>query len=32
MDRLRLRTESMGRVHLRLNVLLRNFEKFGVEL
>ena len=27
----RLKTVSMGKVHLRLNVVLRNFEKYGVE-
>lgn len=27
----RLKTESMGKVHLRINVILRNFEKYGVE-
>jgi B9 domain-containing protein 2 len=27
----RLKTVSMGKVHLRLNVILRNFEKYGVE-
>ena len=28
----RLKTVSMGRIHLRLNIILRNFEKYGVEL
>ena len=27
----RLKTVSMGKVHLRVNVILRNFEKYGVE-
>lgn len=27
----RLKTASMGKIHLRLNVILRNFEKYGVE-
>ena len=27
----RLKTVSMGKIHLRLNVILRNFEKYGVE-
>jgi B9 domain-containing protein 2 len=27
----RLKTISMGKVHLRLNVILRNFDKYGVE-
>ncbi len=27
----RLKTISMGKVHLRLNVILRNFEKYGVD-
>ena len=31
-DRQRLRTEASGNVHLRVGVLLRNFEKFGVEV
>lgn len=31
-DRQRLRTEAMGTVHLRLGIILRNFEKFGVEV
>ena len=31
-DRQRLRTEATGTVHIRLGVLLRNFDKFGVEL
>lgn len=30
-DRLRLRTESSGRVRLKLGIIIRNFEKFGVE-
>eukprot|EP01137_Pigoraptor_chileana_P016609 Opistho-2@73624 len=30
-DRYRLRTVAMGNVHLQLSVILRNFEKFGVE-
>ena len=28
----RLKTVSMGKVHLRLNIILRNFEKYGAEL
>lgn len=31
-DRQRLRTEAMGTVHLRLGLILRNFEKYGVEV
>lgn len=31
-DRQRLRTEAMGTVHIRIGVLLRDFEKFGVEV
>lgn len=31
-DRQRLRTVSAGTVHLRLGVILRNFEKHGVEV
>ncbi|CAM0512202.1 unnamed protein product [Fasciola hepatica] len=31
-DRFYLQTESMGYVHLKLNVILRNFDKFGVEM
>lgn len=27
----RLKTESMGKVKIRINVILRNFEKYGVE-
>lgn len=27
----KLRTVSMGKVHLRLHVIVRNFEKYGVE-
>ena len=30
-DRYRLRTEAMGQVHLRLGIILRNFDKFGIE-
>ena len=30
-DRQHLRTEAMGTVHLRLGVILRHFDKFGVE-
>lgn len=30
-DRLRLRTQSSGRVRLKLGVITRNFEKYGVE-
>lgn len=31
-DRQRLRTEAMGNVHVRLGVMLRNFDKYGVEV
>jgi len=31
-NRQKLVTEAMGTVHLRLGVILRNFEKFGVEV
>lgn len=31
-DRQRLRTEASGTVHIRLGVVLRHFDKFGVEL
>jgi B9 domain-containing protein 2 len=27
----RLKTISMGKVHLKLNIILRNFDKYGVE-
>ncbi len=27
----RLKTVSMGKVYLKLNVILRNFDKYGVE-
>ena len=30
-DRQRIRTQASGTVHLRLSVILRNFDKFGVE-
>ncbi|XP_063289300.1 B9 domain-containing protein 2 [Pelobates fuscus] len=30
-DRYRLQTEAMGQVHLELTVILRNFERYGVE-
>jgi len=30
-DRYRLQTETMGVVHLELGVILRNFDKYGVE-
>lgn len=30
-DLYRLKTISMGKVHLRLNIILRNFDKYGVE-
>eukprot|EP00118_Oscarella_pearsei_P014924 m.130790 g.130790 ORF g.130790 m.130790 type:complete len:176 (+) comp38037_c0_seq33:464-991(+) len=30
-DRYRLRTEAMGFVHVQIAVVLRNFQKFGVE-
>lgn len=31
-DRQRLRTEAMGTVYIELGIMLRNFEKFGVEV
>ena len=31
-NRQRLRTEAAGTVHIRLGILLRNLEKFGVEV
>lgn len=31
-DRQRLRTEAMGTIYIRLGIMLRNFEKFGVEV
>ncbi len=31
-DRQRIRTEAMGTVYIQLGVVLRNFEKFGVEV
>ncbi len=31
-NRQKLVTQAMGTVHLRLAVILRNFEKFGVEV
>ena len=31
-DRQRLHTEAMGTVYIKLGVLLRNFEKYGVEV
>ncbi len=30
-DRQKVRTEAMGTIHLQLGVVLRNFDKFGVE-
>lgn len=30
-DRLRLRTQASGTVHLKLGIIMRNFEKYGVE-
>jgi B9 domain-containing protein 2 len=30
-DRYHLRTQTMGRVHLQLGVITRNFEKYGIE-
>ncbi|CAG5132914.1 unnamed protein product [Candidula unifasciata] len=30
-DRYRLQTVAMGTVHLRLGIILRNFDKFGIE-
>ena len=31
-DRKKLRTEAMGTVYMKLGVMLRNFEKYGVEI
>lgn len=31
-DRQNLRTQAMGNIELRLNIILRNFDKFGVEV
>ena len=31
-NRQKLVTQAMGTVHLRLGVILRNFEKFGIEV
>ena len=31
-DRYHLRTAAMGKVHLRLGVILRNFDKYGIEV
>ena len=30
-DRYHLRTQAMGKVHLHLGVILRNFDKYGIE-
>ena len=30
-DRYNLRTQTMGKVHLQLGIILRNFDKYGVE-
>ena len=30
-DRFRLTTTSMGKVHLQLGIVQRNFDKFGIE-
>jgi B9 domain-containing protein 2 len=30
-DRYHLRTVAMGNVQMQLNVILRNFDKFGIE-
>ena len=30
-DRYKLHTKAMGKVHLRLNVILRHFDKYGIE-
>ena len=30
-DRYKLHTQAMGKVHLNLNIILRNFDKYGVE-
>ena len=30
-DRYKLHTRAMGKVHLNLNIILRNFDKYGVE-
>lgn len=31
LDRYKLQTEAMGIVHIELGLILRNFEKYGVE-
>jgi hypothetical protein len=31
-DRFRLQTVAMGKVHLELNIIVRNFDKYGVSL
>ena len=31
-DRYHLRTRAMGKVHLQIGVMLRNFDKFGIEV
>lgn len=30
-DRFNLRTQAMGKVHMELNVIVRNFDKYGIE-
>ena len=30
-DRYHLRTQAMGKVHLQLGVIMRNFDKYGIE-
>lgn len=30
-DRYHLRTEAMGKVHFHLGVIMRNFDKYGIE-
>ncbi len=30
-DRYHLRTQAMGNIHLQLGVILRNFDKYGIE-
>jgi B9 domain-containing protein 2 len=30
-DRYHLRTQTMGMIHLQLGVIMRNFDKYGIE-
>ena len=30
-DRIRLRTQACGKINLRLSIIMRNFEKYGIE-